>query len=275
MTIWQTLALRSYWGALAFLALTVAAFAVSLLHFRQVRRAPYYFLREAARKKALLWLLIALAALICGAILLAVSIHARGAAAPPTPTPTATVTTRPTVAPISPILTPLPTATPTAEPTATPPFIPTATPPATPTPTPAYPLPEDAAATLPGAVPAGADARITFVAFATEEANGQPVNPGQQFAAGDYRVYFFFTYQGMQRGITWTYRWCREGECADGLTCLWGREQGDCPVITRANGSTYLYYRPPGGYQPGVYEVRVWIEDRLQIAAPFTITAGP
>lgn len=262
---------------MAFLLLTIVTFVVSFFHFRQARRAPYYFLREAARKKGLVWLLIAISSLLVAVVLFALRLSAQGAAAPPAPTPTATA--RPTVLPLSPVLTPLPTATPTGEPTATPPFIPTATPPFIPTPTPtptsSYPLPADAVAALPGSLPAGANAQMTFVAFATEEQNGLPVNPSRQFALGDDRVYFFFTYQGMQRGVTWTYRWCHDGACPDGLTCQWGVEQGECPTIARSAGSTYLYYRPPGGYQPGNYEVRVWIEDRLQIAAPFTIVAAP
>ncbi len=107
------------------------------------------------------------------------------------------------------------------------------------------------------------------------ERNGMPVEPGAEFPPGDHRVYVFFEYEGMARGATWTYRWCKDGECTDGMTCLWGMPARECPWVSTLAGSTYLFFKPINGYEPGRYEVRLWIEDRLQFAEPFVIRSAP
>ncbi len=132
-------------------------------------------------------------------------------------------------------------------------------------------MPDTARSPLPGAVPARPDARIVLETFALGEENGRPVQPGDQFTAGDFRVYAFIRYEGMSRGATWTYGWYREGEYLDGNTCLWWTRLPDCPYMVGENGLTFLYYRRPGGYDPGTYEVRIWIEDRFQGAYRFII----
>ncbi|MBC7226814.1 MAG: hypothetical protein H5T61_06220 [Thermoflexales bacterium] len=88
-------------------------------------------------------------------------------------------------------------------------------------------------------------------------------------------VYAFIRYEGMNRGATWTYGWYREGEYLDGNTCLWWIRLPDCPYMVGENGFTFLYYRRPGGYDPGTYEVRIWIEDRFQGAYRFVIVPAP
>ncbi len=132
-------------------------------------------------------------------------------------------------------------------------------------------MPDTARSPLPGAVPARPEARIVLETFALGEENGRPVQPGDQFTAGDFRVYAFIRYEGMNRGATWTYGWYREGEYLDGNTCLWWIRLPDCPYTVGENGLTFLYYRRPGGYDPGTYEVRIWIEDRFQGAYRFII----
>jgi len=171
----------------------------------------------------------------------------------------------------------MPTATPAPPPTATPTPTrrPTATPPLIATPAPSVPLPEDAVARLPDAVPAPDEAGITFVAFALQESNGAPVDPGTEFPPGDHRVYFFFDYQEMESGVTWTYRWCQDGACGDGLTCSWGIPAGECPWVSTTSGTTHLFFKPINGYEPGLYEVRVWIEDRIQVVESFVIRETP
>lgn len=261
-------------GAILLLGLAAVALTVGLLYFQRARRAPYYILREAARRRGTIWSAVAAALLALGLLLLVLqAVVPPPLVVAPTQPPPATLTA--VVPPPTLILTVMPTPTPTRMPTATATRRPTATPPLVPTPTPILPLPAEAVARLPDSVPAPADARITFVAFATEERNGMPVDPGAEFAPGDHRVYFFFQYEGMARGVTWTYRWCKDGECSDGLTCLWGIRQGECPAVSTTSGRTYLFFKPINGYQPGFYEVRVWIEDRLQVAEPFVIRQTP
>lgn len=256
------------WAFIVFFALAVLALGLGALKFRDARRARYYFLRETARRAGMLWLRVAFAMGILGSAALYLRIH------PPLAPPPATVTAPPTPTSAPPARTPILSPTPTlAPPTPTPsPIPPTPTPLPTATPTPAYPLPETALSPLPGAVPARPEARITFWTFALGVENGQPVQPGSSFRAGDFRVYLFIRYEGMSRGVRWTYGWYREGEYLDGNSCLWWVRLPDCPYIGGEQGTTFLYYRRPGGYDPATYEVRIWIEDRFQGAFSFTIT---
>jgi len=249
------------WVGTALLAFSIVSVGVSAFYLRRARRDRYYILRETARRRGARWLIASAASLVLGTALLYFRAH------PPTipthtptarPIPSPSATTIPTAAPTPtarPTLPPLPSPTPTRRPTATPPFIPT--------PTPAYPLLETALTPQPGAVPAGPDAQISMLTFALGEEGGQPVEPGLEFPPGDHRVYLFFEYSGMRRNLVWTYGWYREGEYLDGATRLW--------VLGRT-GTNYLYFKPPGGYVPGVYEVRIWIEDRFQGTFQFVIT---
>lgn len=132
-------------------------------------------------------------------------------------------------------------------------------------------MPDTARSPLPGAIPARPGARIVLETFALGVENGQPVQPGVEFTAGDFRVYAFIRYEAMSRGTTWTYGWYREGEYLDGNTCLWWTRLPNCPYMVGESGRTFLYYRRPGGYDPGTYEVRIWIEDRFQGAYRFVI----
>lgn len=259
----------SYGVAAAFFALALIAMGVSILRFHQARTSEYYFMREAARRSGARWLLAALASLILGGGILYA--RARGVEmAIPSPTTPATATGE--VRFFTPTPSPIPTDTPTPSPTPRPP---TPTPSPTFTPTPFYPMPETARSPLPGAVPARPEARITLETFALGVENNQPVQPGTEFVAGDFRVYAFIRYEGMNRGATWTYGWYREGEYLDGNTCLWGVRLPDCPYISGEQGRTFLYYRRPGGYDPARYEVRIWVEDRLQGVFPFVIQPAP
>lgn len=254
---------------IALLALSVGAIVVGILRFRHAQRAPYYFMREAARQSGIRWLRVAVTALVLSGSTFYIQQRWRAVSPPPVSglaTSTTGVESPTATLPLSPTMTPFPS--PTPSPTLPPP---TATPSPAPTPTSFYPMPETARSPLPGAVPARPEARIVLETFALGEENGRPVQPGDKFTAGDFRVYAFIRYEGMSRGVTWTYGWYREGEYLDGNTCLWWTRLPDCPYMVGEKGLTYLYYRRPGGYDPGTYEVRIWIEDRFQGAYPFVI----
>lgn len=247
-------------GAFILLIFAAGSLGASVLFFRRARLAAYYLIREQARRRGLIGLTIAMGVLVLGLSLFYLSSRLP---APPEPAPmpsltplvvpTVTETPRPTATAV-----PSLSATPTRRATATPPF-------PSPTPTTAYALPETARTPQPGASPAGEAAQITPLTLALGEENGQPVAPGSEFAPGDHRVYLFFEYEGMTRGVVWTYGWYREGEYLAGDTRLWELGQA---------GTTYLYFNPPAGYAAGVYEVRVWIEDRIQGVAQFRIVAS-
>lgn len=268
------------YGGYALVAFFLVGTGVSVIQFSHARRARYYILRETARRRATRWLIGSLVSLALGLVLctlphyLSARLQATATpfvSQPPTPSPAPPLSpeTPPETLPppATATQTPVRTATPTRRATATPPFIPTPTPP--------FPLPETALTPLPSAIPAGAEARITIVTFARGEDGGRPVEPGSEFPSDDERVYAFIEYEGMDRGVTWTYGWYAEGDYLEGNTCLWGIATDECPRIFGRTGGNYLFFRPPGGYDPGTYEVRIWIEGRFQTSEQFIITAVP
>jgi hypothetical protein len=250
-----TLALvLSRWIGYALLLASAILAGLSIYQLSRARRAPYYAARREALTRARRSMLTALGLQAVGIILLVMTPRLTAILSPPAPPPTAT-----------PTCTPLPTSTPrpTRTPTATPTRRPTATAPFIPTPTPGVLPPEPALSPLPSAVPAREDATITIITLAADrDDSGQPVDPGTEFPPGDHRVYLFISYDNMSNGVPWTFAIYREGEFLDGTAQLW--EWGK-------QGKTYLYYKPPTGYEPGSYEMRIFIETRLQGIAQFGI----
>lgn len=270
MTFLTTDVLR--WVAYVLFVLSIIPLFLSARYYLKSRRAKYYIGRSEALQQSGRW--IALALVVAG---LAVTVLIAGPQlsfpflTSPTVTPTFTasptliVFASPTSSP-TPSRTFTPTTTPTRPPTATPPFIPT--------PTPKAKLPEFALSPLPSAVPAGEDAYIKLITLAMEKGeDGGPVEPGSEFPAGKHYVYLFFQYDGMEEGVMTTFAWYRDGEylerCSD--TWLWdmveGRDWGK-------SGRMSYYCNPAGGWEPGMYEIHVFIEDQLQGIAEFVIEEG-
>ena len=248
------------WVAYFLLIASVVPVGLAVAQLIKARRAPYYALRRDALRRGRRWTLAALVWLAFAVALLLVPPRLVAILSPATPTvvpttmPTRTPTPRPTRTP---------TAAPTRRPTATAPFIPTATP--------DVPLPESALSPLPSAVPAGEDARIAVITLAAGEDDlGQPVDPGTEFPPRDHRVYLFFTFEGMQDGVVTTFAWYKDGEFIDFCSDTWpwglieGREWGE-------RGQTSYFCKPPGGWDPGAYQVHVFIEDRVQGSVQFVI----
>lgn len=245
---------------IAYALLIASAIPVGLaIHqFIKARHAAYYILRREALGRAGRWVLAALVLQALAVALLVVPprlvaiVHRPEEPVLDTPTPALTATVTPTPRP-----TRTPTVTPTRRPTATPPFIPT--------PTPTVSPPDTALTPIPSAVPAGEDARITLVALAIEkDERDRPVEPGDEFPPGDHWVYLFFAYEGMENGVVRTFAWYKEGEfiefCSDTGLWEWGQR-----------GATWYGCRLPGGWEPGRYEIHVFIETLLQGIAQFVI----
>lgn len=242
------------WVAYALLIASAIPIGLAISQFAKARRAQYYAARREAPRQAMRWVLAALVLQALAVALLILPPRMVVFVSTPTPVPTATPTVTPTLTP-----TPRPTLTPTVTPTRRP----TATPPAIPTPTPLISPPDIALTPLPSAVPAGEDAHITFITLAADkDDSGEPVEPGAEFPPGDHRVYLFVSYDGLADGVAWTLALYCEGEFLGGSTQLW--ERGE-------EGQTYFYYKPPEGYEPCNYEMRVFIEERLQGVAQFVI----
>lgn len=247
------------WVAYALMILSALPFGLSIPQFLKSRRAPYYILRERALRRAKTWVMVGLAVFCLGLIvlILAPRLAHPPSSTVPTPTGPAVITLTPSAAPSS-SATPPPSATPTPRPTAIP------------SPTSESPLPTVPPSGLPtppsSPLPAGPDAEIEFTALAMEkDASGLPVNPGSEFPPGQHAVYVFFTYEGMRNGVERTFAWYKDDDFFErcSQTALW--EWGD-------RGRTSYFCEPSSGWEPGSYEVRVFVEDVLQFVAEFEIT---
>ncbi len=245
------------------LALLLAFLAWWEAHF-----ARYLILRRAAARRARRWLWIALGfALGTGALNglarsglpLSFEIPPPGwtarfaPARPPSPTPA------PNIPPLEEIL---PTPSPRPQPTASP--TPSPAPPRSPTP---LPYPPTLLTPLPSAVPAPPNARFSDLVLTDAcDARGRPIRiptpPPTTFPTGTVRICGRFRVENMPRGAAWTVAWYRDGELEDSATLLWDGAPG-LPG--------YLYNTRPDGFPPGQWEVRLYIEDRLQVRVHFEV----
>jgi len=94
------------------------------------------------------------------------------------------------------------------------------------------------------------------------DAAKEPVDEGQAFSLDDRPVYAFFQYRDMQNGMFWSQEWHREGEL------LW---RGDARWSWGQAGRSWVFYTPPYGWTAGSYEVRLYLEGRLEQAATFSM----
>jgi hypothetical protein len=242
------------WLVGAELLAIVLALIVTMRAYVQLRRGEYYIIREEARRVALRGSLLVLFL----ALLIVVSLFIPRSDTTSQPMPTATPSP-PSPTPTRVVPTPTASATSTPQATATEPFIPTSTPQAT--------LPAAFISPLPSAVPPPGDARFEFWTLAQGvDETDQPVKPGSQFPVGTERVYLFFHYDGLLPNVPWTTVWYRNGELTSGGTSLW--------ESSRSAGAWYEFLAFPGGYPEGDYEVQVWLNDRLQIRAVFSVMSA-
>jgi hypothetical protein len=121
--------------------------------------------------------------------------------------------------------------------------------------------------TLESSVTPSPTARLTINALDTQigKDNG-PVNPADTFPAGFTRIYFFGTYTDMSKGVLWRRELWMNGEISESHEYLWG--QGD-------TGTFFFFFGKEGGFQPGKYEIRLYIGSGTDPAATssFSVTA--
>jgi hypothetical protein len=121
--------------------------------------------------------------------------------------------------------------------------------------------------TLESSVTPNAGARLTINALDTQigKDNG-PVNPANTFPAGFARIYFFGIYTDMSKGVLWRRELRMNGETLESHEYLWG--QG-------STGTFFFFFGREGGFQPGQYEIRLYIGSGADPAATsvFTVTA--
>jgi hypothetical protein len=247
-------------GAVAVVALIV----VAVVAFRQARSGAYYVIREAARSRGLRAILIAVSLIPVTAGLAAYADYLADhtiALVSVTEMPTSTATRlRPTST--TTLTAEPPTGTPLPRPTATPLPVPTATP--SPTRIPPTDLPPTLLTPVPSAVPAAENASFGPIQLGSGylRENSQVTGINNVFPLDVPVVHATFLVRNVNRNAVWTAAWYREGKYVAGDPLLWT----DLPNIVG-----HAFFGQPGGFKPGKWELRLYIEDRLQSKATFTI----
>lgn len=234
--------------------------------FQTSRAGLYYAIRDQARVRlsrlgtlAALILLSDIALGLCG---MAVSRRVQSIALTPSATPSSvSVSLTDTPLPATPLPTPTATLLPTSSPTPLPPS-------ATPTVTriPRFELPPTILTPLPSAAEASPNTRLGAIIFGLPSAdnNCSPTQAGPattQFEVGTSRICAYFPVQNMKRNTPWTAAWYKDGQYVDGSTLLW-----DAPSDVTGTA----FYATPGR-QPGRWELRLYVEDRLYSTGVFTV----
>jgi hypothetical protein len=248
-------------GAAAVIILIV----IAIRALREARSGLYYVVREKARSRGLRLILVAL---LVVPVTLGIAAYVDHAAGSPIVVvrATATVTPTHTASPVEPTVTAtpeLPTDTPQPRPTTTPLPVPTAT--ASPTRIPPTDLPPSLLTPVPSAVAAAESANFGPIQLGASFINRQLGGIGNSFPLDTPIIHATFLVRNMNRNATWTPAWYRDGKYVDGAPLLWT----DVP-----NTVGHVFYGSPGGFRPGRWELRLYIEDRLQSKAAFTILAA-
>ena len=235
---------------------------VAVYSLRLARSGSYYVMREEARKRGLRAILVAVFLIPVTVGLAAYADHAAEysipvARATETAAPTAT-RPRPTIAHTA----EPPTNTPLPRPTTTPLPIPTAT--ASPTRIPPTDLPPTLLTPIPSAVPAAENASFGPIQLGTGyiRETSQLTGISNVFPMDTPVIHATFLVRNLNRNAVWTAAWYQDGKYIAGDPLLWT----DLPNIVG-----HAFFGRPGGYRPGKWELRLYIEDRLQSKAAFTI----
>ena len=104
------------------------------------------------------------------------------------------------------------------------------------------------------------------VLFSTEiNSEYEAVSPANIFAEGSYTIYATFAYDAMQDGMVWSWVWRHEGDVVSGGNEYW--RYG-------ADGPGYIYLNPDEGFQSGDYSLEVWVNDELFTQSDLTINTA-
>lgn len=93
----------------------------------------------------------------------------------------------------------------------------------------------------------------------------EPVNPNNIFAEGFYKIYATFEYKAMADGMEWAWVWRRNGEVIEGGNELWAYGE---------DGPGYIYLKPEEGFKNGEYSLDVWVNGELLTRSDMTINTA-
>ena len=92
--------------------------------------------------------------------------------------------------------------------------------------------------------------------------DNRPRNPSTVFSPGENYVYAFFDYRNMTNGALWSAVWLKGTEQIGADIAAWPYG---------SDGRAYIFSAPLGGYQPGKYELRIYVGDQIKQSATFEI----
>lgn len=236
------------------LALSFMALLLSMKQWRDMKRSPYFFMRQQASKRLQSYLSIGFVLL-----LVAGGVGFYGWRAPEDATARMALlsNSKPVTAEVQKILAAKPAADEDA---------PTTTAAATNSTVAALLLGQDAAAGLEPTLPAdydqyepetdlkpGTDLGQVVLSTAVTE-DYVAVKPSNIFGEGSYTLYATFEYTDMADGMEWAWVWRHNGQVIDGGNELWNYGE---------EGPGYIYLSPEEGFQEGQYSLEVWVNGEL------------
>ncbi len=94
------------------------------------------------------------------------------------------------------------------------------------------------------------------------DANGAPTDVGTTFARGVETIYIFFDFHDVPPSALLRHTWFRDG----GSVFFRSKR-----LTKNGRGTDYVSWSPPGGFQPGLYEVRIALGGVPQFVANFEV----
>lgn len=223
---------------------------------RSAQRLPFFTLRHQRTGEGWRLILLGFALGVFGLVTRVFGERVAFVFITPTPTlpPTATATLTPTI-----------TLTPSATPTAS--ITPTASDTPTPSVTPTPEIPEALTVLFRETLTPRPEAVFSAVEISRGiDSLNRAVSPQDRFENPIEILYGAFTYDFLDDGVRWTAIWYRGREIVCSETKPWDGGTG---------GYGYTECNPQGGFQPGDYEVQMFLGERWVVSTRFAIEGQP
>jgi hypothetical protein len=95
--------------------------------------------------------------------------------------------------------------------------------------------------------------------------NNQAINPRDEFENPLGRLYGAFTYNNLVNGVQWSAIWYREGE----IVCI------ENQTWTAGTGGFGYTECEPRVWQPGEYEIQMFLGERWMVSKRFSVVGDP
>jgi len=129
-------------------------------------------------------------------------------------------------------------------------------------------MPQEIAAEFEALIEPESDAVFSAIQFSNSlNSDLQPVDPSLEFTNPVGHLYGAYSYNNMSDGVQWTALWYWEGELVYYETSIWEGGTG---------GYGYSDWNPSSDqWQPGVYEVQLFIGEVWMVSGTFTVVGEP